>query len=496
MGADHQIAYFLRESARPEPERRAAALKGLGRIGRAEHVRGIAGAADDPVPSVRAAAALALGRLGIPEAAAEVLPLLMRDAHPQVRRRASAAAVRLRLGTPTLTRAFARLLSDPDHHVRINALDGLAALGVPGDVTALAALLGDPHHALWGRARALLYTCREDPAVRAELIRTAREGMGAARARALEWLPARCTEQLLDSLLFGLHDPSPAVRIEAARRLFPVEQRQVQDTLTAALHTEEHPEVAARLLSGLAGPGEDRVTGPAVRWLRDPVAGPPAARALGAADPATAAPHLRTALTDETLPARTRAAVAAAIGTAGRWDAVWLLLPLLDDPDDDLRAGALDGLETLVENGLRPWERHPVAWALAAHLATDEKHVWRTRDALDGLTQALPDVRRLADNAPSGEVLAAALSLLDGDDPADEHTRHDVRRFRRGLDDPHEPVRYQAVLGLERWAGATGSLPQDSDKAHGRLTALTEDESPRLRQAATRLLGTLDSGPP
>ncbi|MBB6080319.1 HEAT repeat domain-containing protein [Streptomyces paradoxus] len=495
MGEDHQIAFFLRESAHPEPERRAAALKGLGRIGRAEHARVLAEAAGDPAPAVRAAAALGLGRLGVPEAGEEVLILLMGDADPDVRRRASVAATRLGLGGPAVTRAFARLLSDPDHHVRINALDGLSAWGVPGDVTALAALLGDPDAAVWGRARTLLYRCGEDPAVRAEVMRTARQGTGAARALALEWLPERCTGQLLDSLLTGLHDPSPAVRIQAARRLFHVEQRQVQDKLAAALRTEEHPEVAAGLLRGLAGLGDDRVTDAAVRWLRDPVAGPSAARALGAVDPGTAAPHLRSALTDKTLSPRTRAATAAAIGTAGRWDAVWLLLSFLDDPDDVIRAGVLDGLETLVENGLRPWERHPVAWALTDHLATDDRHTWRTRNALDGLTQALPDIRRLADNAPSGEVLAAALSLLDGDDPADEHSRHDVRRFLRRLDDPHEPVRYEAVLGLERWTEAAGSPPPGSETARGRLAALTEDASPRLRQAATRLLGLLDTGP-
>ncbi|MFE5759365.1 hypothetical protein ACFQ7I_37585 [Streptomyces massasporeus] len=309
-------------------------------------------------------------------------------------------------------------------------------------------------------------------------------------------MPERCTEQLLDSLLTGLNDPSPAVRIQAARRLFHVEQQQVQDKLAAVLRTEEHPEAAAGLLRGLGGRGDDRVTEPAVRWLRDPVAGPSAARALGAVASGTAAPHLREALSDETLSPRTRAAAAAAIGTAGRWDAVWLLLSLLDDPDDEIRAGVLDGLETRLENGLRPWERHPVAWAPAEHLATDEKHTWRTRNALDGLTQALPDVRRLADNAPSGEVLAAALSLLDGDDPDDEHTRHDLRRFLRGLDDPHEAVRYEAVLGPQRWAEATGSLPPDGGRTRDRPNALTEDPSPRLRQAAAHLLGVADSGPP
>ncbi|MFI6808792.1 HEAT repeat domain-containing protein [Streptomyces luteogriseus] len=359
MGADHQIAFFLRESARPEPERRAAALKGLGRIGGGEYTGVLVDAAGDPAPGVRAAAALALGRLGIPEAGRDVLPLLMGDADPEVRRRASVAAGRLGLDGPAVTRAFARLLSDPDHHLRINALDGLTALGVPGDVTALTALLGDPDFAVWGRARTLLSICREAPAARAELIRTARRGTGTARARALEWLPERCTEQLLDSLLTGLHDPSPAVRIQAARRLFHVEQQQVQDKLAAALRAEEDPEAVAGLLRGLDGRGDDRVMEPAVRWLRDPLAGPSAACVLGGVNSGTAASHLRAALSDETLPPRTRAAAAAAVGTGGRWDAVWLLLSHLDDPDDEIRAGVIDGLETLVENGLRPWDATP-----------------------------------------------------------------------------------------------------------------------------------------
>ncbi|MBR8639734.1 hypothetical protein KEF29_11565 [Streptomyces tuirus] len=136
-----------------------------------------------------------------------------------------------------------------------------------------------------------------------------------------------------------------------------------------------------------------------------------------------------------------------------------------------------------------------MAWALVAHLEADPQHTWRTRDALHGLTQALPDVRRLADDSPAGEVRAAALSLLDGDDASDGQARHDVRRFVRSLDDPHEAVRYEAVLGLERWVEANGSLPPDSEHARAGLAALTANPSPRLRQAATGLLEALDSGP-
>ncbi|MFC9679286.1 hypothetical protein [Streptomyces sp. NPDC056948] len=42
---------------------------------------------------------------------------------------------------------------------------------------------------------------------------------------------------------------------------------------------------------------------------------------------------------------------------------------------------------------------------------------------------------------------------------------------------------------------ATGSLPPGSEDAHRRLTALTADASPRLRQAATRVLEALGTGP-
>ncbi|MEW2462569.1 hypothetical protein ACLQ2D_30120 [Streptomyces sp. DT199] len=50
--------------------------------------------------------------------------------------------------------------------------------------------------------------------------------------------------------------------------------------------------------------------------------------------------------------------------------------------------------------------------------------------------------------------------------------------------------------GAFRWAEATGSLPPDNGRTGDRLTALTEDASTRPRQAATRLLGVADSGPP
>ncbi|MFH9043418.1 HEAT repeat domain-containing protein [Streptomyces sp. NPDC017966] len=485
MSAEHQIAHFLRELESPDPDRRTAAAKGLGRTGRPEHAAALVGAAGDPDPRVRAAAAHGLGRLGERQAGPGVLVRLMGDPQPEVRRGASLAALRLGLDDRPATEAYARLLRDPDRHLRINALTALTALGTPGDPVALVESLGDADSAVWGRAHSLVYRLRDVPAVRAEVVRTAREGTGAARARALEMLPARCTERLLDSLLAGLRDPSAQVRTAVVRRLLATGPGPAADALAVALDGERDPETAAWLLVALGVWSDPRALGPAVRWLGDPVAGPRAARALGGIRTEAAAEELRTALDDRALPGLTRAAAAVAIGESGAWDAVWWLLPLLDDADADLRGGALDGLGTLVDDGLRPWERHAVAWALAAHLA-DGHDVWRTRDALAGLAQALPAVRRLADRASHGEVRAAALSLLDPDG-----TIGDLRRFVRGLDDPYEAVRYHAALGLTRWAEtSTGPLP-DTARVSARLTVLTSDASPRLRQAAADALDAL-----
>ncbi|MGW3936965.1 HEAT repeat domain-containing protein [Streptomyces phaeochromogenes] len=509
MGSEHQIAFFLRELAVRNTQRRVAAAKGLGKVGRREHAWVLAELAGDPVPQVREAAAIGLGRLGVPEAGEKALPLLMGDMDPWVRRRAALAAIHLELRGDGIVRAFTKLLDDPEYHVRINALVGLTALGVPGDVASLVSLLGDPDGAVWGRARSLIYDLRDDPAVKAEVIRTARHGDGAARMEALTLLPSRCTERLIDSLLAGLRDPSPDVRIAVARRLSGVETPRIRDALAAALDAEPSPAVAERLLGILEQPGDQRLIGPARRWLRDAVAGPAAARALGEVDNGAAVEHLRGVIADTAVPAPTRAAAAKAIGECGRWDAVWLLLPLLDDPDTDVQAGAVDGLGAAVYNGLRLWERWPVTRALVDRLTAEPSTAWRTGYALIGLPDALPDLRRLADGTEvHDEVRAAVLPLLvpeDLDGPG--HNKYgaeeDVRRLVRGLDDPQEPVRYSAALALQQWLKVGFALPTDGDgpqdrdappgrdALHDRLVALSSDQSPRLRQAVAAVLQAL-----
>lgn len=493
MGAEEQIAFFLRELKDGDIWRRAAAAKGLGKVGRVEHAWVLVGSADDGAPEVREAVAAGLGRLGAAEAGRTVLLALMDDEDPWVRRRASRAVIRLGLDGPAVVDAFSRLLRDPDHHPRINALDGLDALGVPGDVHALVALLGDPETSVWGRARGLVWRFKDEPAVNAEVVRTAERGVGAARVRALELLPGQWTERLLESLVAGLRDESAEVRVAVANRLRDVDDARTRDALVEALLAERDATAADWMLYRLGQRGEERVMGPATRWLGDSVAGPSAAYALGAAGTRTSAGVLRTAVTDPALPGRTRAAAAQAIGRAGRWDAVWLLIPLLDDPDGDVRAGAVDGLEALVDEGLRLWERRPVVRALVDHLAADPDTVWQTHNALIGLAEALPGLRRTADRTPSAEVRAAALSLLDTHNATDEDTVHDLPRFVRALDDPHESVRFHATEGLAHWLAATGRLPKDAERLRARLTALaTDDSAARTRAAADEALRALD----
>ncbi|MGW4873046.1 HEAT repeat domain-containing protein [Streptomyces chartreusis] len=482
MGSQQQIAFFLRELEDGDTWQRAAAAKGLGRIGRDEHAWVLVGFADDRAAEVREAVAAGLGRFGVVEAGRAVLPGLMDDEDPWVRRRASRSAILLGLDGPAFVDAFSRLLRDPDHHLRINALDGLRALGVPGDVGALLALLGDPDWAVWGRARSLVFDVRKDPAVRTELVRTAERGAPDARVQALELLPKHWTERILDSLVTGLRDESPRVRSTVARRLADMEDKRSQDALAEALEAEEQADVAELLIRLLAERGDERVTGPAIRWLGDAAAGASAASALGAVGTRMAVRVLRTAVTDGALPGRTRANAAKAIGQAGRWDAVWLLLPLLDDPDGVVRAGAVAGLDTLVADGLRFWERHSVARALVAHLTADPNTVWQTHNALIGLAEALPGLRRIVDRTPSADVRAAALSLLDTHNATDEETEHDLALFVRALDDPDETVRHHAAEGLAHWVVTTGVRPRDEQRLRARLTDLAADAS----QAETR----------
>jgi HEAT repeat protein len=344
-------------------------------------------------------------------------------------------------------------------------------------------LLGDPEPAIWGHASGLVLTLMHENAVLAEVLDTARQGPGAARVKALEVLPARYTAQLRDSLLGGLRDHSPEVRQAVVGRLADDPEPGTAGVLLAALEEERHPDVARRLLYALARLGERRALTMAVRWLDHPGVGPSAVLVLVGIGTPTAVRRLRSALTESARHPFVRAAAASGLGKLGDRRAVDLLLPLIRDPDERVRAGALDGLRLLADHRLPRRERRRAAEALMDRLVTDPEMVWHTRNALSGYPEVLPSLRRVADDMP-GQVRSAALSLLG---------EADVDRFLAYLDDPHEPVRYQATLGIGRYLREHGTLPPGNDGTIDLLTGLTADDSRRTRQAAAEVLDALRS---
>ncbi|GAA1933593.1 hypothetical protein GCM10009837_69280 [Streptomyces durmitorensis] len=493
MTTEHQVSFFLRELETGDTWRRAAAAKGLGRLGGTEHAAVLVRAAADPAPEVREGAAVGLGRLGVPEAGAKALPALMDDDDPWVRRRASLASIRLELRDREVVDAYGRLLGDPDHHLRINALEALRELGVPGDVPALIRLLGDPAHGVWGRARAMVFMFEKDPDVEAELVRTAQWGADAARVHALWMLPDQHADRLLPSLLRDLTDaPSTEVRCAVAFRLARVDRPETQDALFAVLEADRDPEMARQLLFQLGRSGDERLLGPASRWLSDELAGPSAATALGYVGGRPATRLLRALLTDPTTSAPTLAAAARAYGDMGRWDAVWLLVPLLGHSAPGVYEGALRGLDAMADTGFRPWERAAVARALVARLGVDATLVGVAERVLTGLAEALPGLRELVDRTTSPLVRAAALSLLDPHNAMDTGTPHDLPLFVRHLDDVDMWVRQAAVEGIAHWAEVTGTLPPGEERLRDQLTALDSDPSDSVRGAAAEALRALD----
>ncbi|MFJ5265133.1 HEAT repeat domain-containing protein [Streptomyces sp. NPDC088387] len=495
MTTEDQVAFFLKELDTGDTGRRAAAAKGLGTLGSAEHSEALVRAAADPAPEVREGAAKGLGRLWIPvsEAGEQALLALMNDDDPRVRRQASVASLRLELRGDEVADAYGRLLGDPDHHIRINALEGLRTLGSPGDAAALVRLLGDPVYQIVGLARTLIDEVPDNPDIKAEAVRAAEFGADAVRAQVVTMLPDHDADQLLPSLLVDLRsNPLPETRIAVAHRLRRLDRAETWDALFAALETEQHPEVAAQLLWALGSTGDERLKSRAEHWLSDDHAGPAAAHALGSMGGAAAAALLRPIVTDPTASDHMRSTAAKAYGETLSRDAVGLLLPLLDHTEAEVRKGAVQGLEALVKSGLQPWERGAVAQALVANLATDKDVGWSTHAALWSLVEALPGVRQVVDEHPDVFVLLVALRLLDPHNVTDDDTPHDLARFVRSMDHPDSRIRNSATKGLAHWLEVTGTLPPDEDGLRERLAALSSDEVYYVRNAAAEALQALD----
>ncbi|MFC5745223.1 HEAT repeat domain-containing protein [Actinomadura rugatobispora] len=424
MGTEKRIESLVRELASGDPSRRAAAAKGLGRIGRPEHAAVLAAAARDEDAGVRAAAAIGLGRLAAP-AAGDVLFELLDDPDAQVRRRAVLAADRLALDGPAFTAALGRLLRDEEYHVRLNALAALDRLREPGDLPSLVELLDDPVQKVreWAGVliRVLHYRGGHADALAPLLARTARSGPGRARAVAMTLIPE---DERPGVAVAGLTAAEPEVRVAAVGLLSRSGRPDVPERLLAALDAERDPVAAGVLIGALGWIGERRVVAGAVRWLYDPHAGFTAAWALGVVGTPDALRRLRTLVAPGSAPPPgVRGSAATALGAAGdRRDAA-ALAALLVEPDSDVRRGALQGLASLDIVG--PRSRRERAVVLEAVLGLWEAELMSDRllpmyaaMALRGYPELRrPDVRarlrRLVDESLDASRSAAA-ELLEG----------------------------------------------------------------------------------
>ncbi|TNY37812.1 HEAT repeat domain-containing protein [Thermomonospora catenispora] len=489
MGTGHQIAFFVRElSQATDPKRRAAAAKGLGRLGGPEHAAPLTEAARDPDPAVRTAAAIGLGRLGAP-GTDHVLITLTTDDAPQVRRQATRAVNRLALTGPQVVEAFARLLTDEEWHVRLNAVTGLRRLGVPGDADALLRLLDDPHPQVRGHAHALVSALMpDDDTVSAAVLRTAWHGPDRARAAALRMLPAPPTAEARRCLLTGLRSRSPDVRLAAVCALHHDPASQTTDALVTALEAERAPQVAQALLSVLGRRGEHRLAPTAVRWLDHPDVAAWAMHALADIDAPGAVERIRSALTRWRNVPSVRAAAARTLARLGDRHAAATLAALAHDPDLTVRYGAMDGMALLGDRRRPRRERRMITEVLLDRLTGDPALVWFARNALAHYPEALPRLRRLTATTTSHQVRAAALSLLEP---------HDVDYFLAHLNDPVPAVRHQALYGLLRCVRTHGDLPPNArDGAVGVLTDLArDDDAPHVREAARTVLEALGAPP-
>ncbi|WP_225889206.1 HEAT repeat domain-containing protein [Streptomyces resistomycificus] len=340
---------------------------------------------------------------------------------------------------PDVVEAFRRLMDDAsDWHLRLNGLLGLTRREGNPDPTVLIRLLGDTGTYVWGQARTALYPLLRQRPVLEQVLHTARQGRGLSRARALDMLPSQYLDQLRDSLIEGLRDECPGVRGMAASKLSGCRRPRTVDAILSALAAETDAEAARQTLHTLGQWREERSLPLAVRWLDHPRSGPTAVWVLSRIDTATAWEWIRMVVVSapgpEPVPGRghpdVRGAAAEALGERADPRTTELLLPLLHDPDERIRGGAVRGLMELGRHIRRRGQRRVAVEALLGLLTTDEAILRHTRNALGNYPEALPAVRRLIDH-PSDEVRAAVVSLLDPDEDSDVASCSPTSTIRR-----------------------------------------------------------------
>lgn len=510
----------------PDLAERHEAILALGRMGPDAYdaVPALVEQLDHETTIIRHAAANALGLIGrTAEPGTEALKQTLRDDDPVVGVAAARALVRIRPDDEAIREAALPVLVDGlksnDPHMRMEAIDGLAAIGAPA-VAKVSRLVGadDPPtcraacealarmgRAAEGAVSSLLVALKHDDA---DVRRHAAEALGAVGA----W-----PERTVSALAEALRDDSPSVRAHAAYALgrFGVAAESavpalaevlrdpaLQVRLAAVRALGELGSYAAAAVPALAAALRDeagavtlaaadalvQIGRPAVpalaEKLEDRELAPLAATALGRIGPAAqeAVPALTKLLDSGNEETRREAILALAeIGPKAE-SAVPALMGLLKKEGDPLRAGgayalAMIGAERAIpvlEQTVRAEDdellRMASAWALV-HFEPDNPAYVKT--AVPKLTQALTHERPLV------RVKAAEALAQIGPEAAPA-----VPALKQALEDEDPEVRIAALDAL-------AAVGPDAGDAVASVIPLLEADDATVRAAAANALGRI-----
>ncbi len=231
-----------------------------------------------------------------------------------------------------------------------------------------------------------------------------------------------------------LDDPIPELRAQGARLLDDLSFAELGLRLAERLPREREPDVLRAYLAALANRPAPEAFAPLVALVGDPVAGEPAARALGRMQelgmlPADAAGRLLAPLRDS-VATRPNGAAAQLLAALGDETDIQRVTALLDATDPSVRRGAAEGLRRKgVRRPLFERARDPAIYApLVAALADEPK----TLATLDQLIAATPPgdlvaewngaIARLLRELPIADLPAADAALERASD-IDARTR-------------------------------------------------------------------------
>jgi HEAT repeat protein len=453
----------------------------------------------DPSDQVRAAAVEALGRVGLARAVQPLVERALRDPTPHVR--AQAAAALGRMGAANAVDALTVAFDDPSYDTRLRAVEAIEAIR-PSDLSPLERALRNPSREVRQRAGLALERVGFVDATAREL---ASEN-DVNRTRAHEVLVQVGKVGIIDGLTGLLASKDPTVRGRVARVLADVGDARSAPGLRAAC-SDEVVEVRAAAADGLARCAPSAAAEVIAPMLVDPST--PVAEAAASALEGLDADALAGALPAVWGAFRHRSprVRASAVRIATRLDpspSGELVRPVLDDPDDTVRALAL---------GLVPRVFEPSWMDLLTARLTDPAEAAQLAavDVLVALPSTTDATERLLQSLATAspvlrERIASALANVDPT-TIEERLRPLVRS-------PDLNVRLGIAwtlgkIGAPRGVGILAELLVD-DEATLRasvagalakiatagsadlLASATSDREPRVRAAAVNGLGRLE----